>query len=360
MMLAATTYADVPVLQDRDGWLNLAWTLDEQSFLPVDFHQQLGASLAAALADDGRFVDRFMVKDPYGGGLLGPAVARQFGIAPDHCAVSCGAGVNALLHALARCALRGIAYIIGNVYPDFPHWFEQSGGRCVSNHAVDADGHAVHILRTGADVVLLERPAMSGDTASVEAVRALCQALAGTDVLVVIDESNANYCPVGFSAAPLVTEAGNLVVLRGLSKAFHLGGLRLGYVICCPALATRVRSMLVPLQVSSLSLQLGRAAIDGDDRCAALRERIRVAKARMAALLGQSTCPRAWRVADFAPYFFFPADVPTRHWIDAHGILGKLQPFWIGARHAIGHEYRVSVPLSEERMALCARKLAAT
>jgi histidinol-phosphate/aromatic aminotransferase/cobyric acid decarboxylase-like protein len=356
-MLATSSYDTVAALQDQDGCLNLAWTLDEQDFLPPVLHQQVRAALCAGFADDGRYVDRYLVKDPYGEAMLGAAVARHFGIAADRCAVSCAAGVNALLHGLAHWAQAGPAYLIGDVYPDFPHWVSSFGGRCVSGEPVGADGHAAHILRAGAAVVLIERPALHGDSASADIIAALCRALADTGVVVVVDESNANYCPARFSAATRLAEADNLVVLRGLSKAYHLGGLRLGYAICNPALASRVRAVLAPLQTASLSLQLGRAILAQGDHCAALRERIGEARTRMAQLLARSGCPGHWRSADGAPYFFFGADGLARRWMEARAVMGKMQPFWIAARGAIEYDYRLSIPLSEARMALFALRI---
>lgn len=344
MTLANNSYAPLASLCDSAGQLNLAWSLDEQAF----FAPPLAQLIASALADGASQVAHYPVQDPWGEQMLGPTVYRHLDIDPAHAALTCGAGVGTLLHGLAGLAQGAAACICGDVYPDFPHWVTRMDGRCIAG-AAGAD-HAA--------VVLVERPAMRGAECDHPRLRALCAALAGTGALVVVDESNANYCAPGYSAACLLATCRQLVVLRGLSKAFHMGGLRLGYALCHPTLAARVRARLPPMQVASLSLVLGRAILDHGDRCDALRKRIATTRIESAALLATSTCPHRFRSNQHAPYLFCAdPDGAAAAWLAARGIVSKRQPFWTGS--GLVHELRLSVPLTSDRMRQFAGKLQA-
>src|SRR4051812_8406111 len=102
MALAVSSYERLPSLADHGEVLNLAWVLDERGLLTVD----LSGVIERELMDEARaglpYVYSYFVQDPYGEGLLRPALEAHFSGFPEGSSVSCGAGVNSLLHALAR------------------------------------------------------------------------------------------------------------------------------------------------------------------------------------------------------------------------------------------------------------------
>lgn len=74
--------------------------------------------------------------------------------------------------------------------------------------------------------------------------------------IVVIDEAYGEFAE--YSAISLLDEFENLIVLRTFSKAFGLAGLRLGYAIMNPELATPISKRLrLPYPISSISLRMG-------------------------------------------------------------------------------------------------------
>ncbi|MBI2339897.1 MAG: aminotransferase class I/II-fold pyridoxal phosphate-dependent enzyme, partial [Deltaproteobacteria bacterium] len=80
------------------------------------------------------------------------------------------------------------------------------------------------------------------------------------DCLVVIDEA---YYPFsGFTVLDWVKEYDNLVVLRTFSKAFALGGLRLGWMIADPEAARQVQKCLLPFCISRLVMSAMLAVIE--------------------------------------------------------------------------------------------------
>lgn len=77
-----------------------------------------------------------------------------------------------------------------------------------------------------------------------EDIRALCSAASG-QALVVVDEAYIEFAPQ-FSSVPLLNEFSNLVVLRTLSKAWALAGLRCGVALASPEVIQVLRKVLAP------------------------------------------------------------------------------------------------------------------
>ncbi|MEU1881476.1 hypothetical protein ABZ470_29610 [Streptosporangium sp. NPDC020072] len=241
MSLAIDSYERLETLTDDPDILNLAWTVDEREHPGADPLELCARELSAEGSGALPYLTGYLVKDPYGEGVLGPAVARHLGDRWEPVPVTCGAGVGPLLQSLVRLAGSAPVYVAGDVYPDLPHWVEAADGRCVGagekpgekpdDEAVGA--HVAHVRRHGARLVAMERPALTTDGfTDLAAVSGLCAELSADGVVVLVDESNANYCPPGFSAAPPVSRTPNLIVVRGPSKAFGMGAY--GSVTACP------------------------------------------------------------------------------------------------------------------------------
>ncbi len=64
------------------------------------------------------------------------------------------------------------------------------------------------------------------------------------------------------SRAPLIKRYPHMVVNRTLSKAFGLAGLRLGYLLCDPALATYFNRVRIPWNVGVITLAAALAGLD--------------------------------------------------------------------------------------------------
>lgn len=357
MALANASYRELRALTDGPGLLNLAWTLDEHRFLTIDLSSLMSAELRAEQEDELPYLRSYFVQDPYGDGELGPAVARFFGRSGWECDITCGAGVLSLLHALSPLAAGRPVYVTGDSYPDLPHWIEAAGGSCVSRFSPGLPGGrpADHVRALGCKLVLVDHPRLvagTGPNGGLDALRELCAGAAGQGAVVIVDESYANYCCSSFSSAPLATEVRNLVVLRGLSKAYGMGGLRLGYAVTHPALTARIRAVVPPLLTASLSVRLGRAVLEQGDVTAPLRARVGSAKAEMTALLAAAGLPPAAATHPNLPYVLYDeADTRARRALEDRGVLGKLQPLWSERTRTTAHKYRLSVPLSAERMA---------
>jgi histidinol-phosphate aminotransferase len=339
-------------LADDDNFLNLSWTSDEREYLRPDVRELLVRGLRSEIADELTSVQRYAVDDPYGEELLTQGIRAYFGIPLDRTAVAAGAGVISLLHALATWAAAGTAYVIGEVYPDLPHWVERGQGRSVGGDArLPVDEHARRVDDAGATLIFLERPSLTGDDfAHPDSLRALCEVAAARGIPLVVDESNANYWPPSFSAAGLAAAVDSLVVLRGFSKAYSLGGLRLGYAIASEALRRRLHATVPPLLASSLSLKLGTAILHQGDMGEALRCRMEAPKAMLAEFVAAVGLTGATPSSRYLPYVLVPGEpAAVTERLQAHGVVGKRHMSW-SAESGTRSIHRLSAPLRPNRV----------
>jgi histidinol-phosphate aminotransferase len=91
-----------------------------------------------------------------------------------------------------------------------------------------------------------------------EQIRALLEKR--TDALIVLDEAYVEY--YGESSVELIETHPNLIVLRTLSKAFSLAGMRCGYVVAQPAVLDILARVLAPWAVSGLTQVAAHAAVE--------------------------------------------------------------------------------------------------
>ncbi len=109
----------------------------------------------------------------------------------------------------------------------------------------------------GARIVFLTSPNNpTGNALPLEQVRAVCE----MDALVIIDEAYIEFG--GESAAPLLAEFSNLVILRTFSKWAGIAGLRVGYALCDPGFAKLMMAIKQPYNVNVAADVAARAAIE--------------------------------------------------------------------------------------------------
>ncbi|MEV0642254.1 aminotransferase class I/II-fold pyridoxal phosphate-dependent enzyme [Streptomyces sp. NPDC050619] len=373
--LAVESYRGLSLDPDRAGMLNLAWTTDEAAFLAADVFALVADELAAEAAGGLPSVRDYRLQDPYGEQALTAAVDAFFGLDGGH-GVSAGAGVGPLLRELVDLGGRSPILTLSETYPDFPAWAARRARACLVWQPADAGGedavgigrHVAAALRAhGASLIFLERPALRpAPTDDLAVVEAIGRAVAGRGAHIVIDESNANYCPPEFSAATLTSRLDNLIVVRGLSKAYGLGGVRLGYCVSSAPATEQVCRWVAPLQASSLALRIGRGVLAMGDIAQPLRARVSAqvgAATRVARQAGLAPAPAGRGL----PYLLFPPDddrpdraETTLRALAEHGVQGKAHVSWGARGHAgtvrIG---RISVPLDADRAAQFARRLGA-
>jgi histidinol-phosphate/aromatic aminotransferase/cobyric acid decarboxylase-like protein len=248
--------------------LDLHWTPDEAEFLCPTTQDLWQRWWPSTVPEQLALVADYGLPDPYGGHRSARILSAAHGVNLDAGCITFGAGVTQLLAALAPLAEGGRVATAPFGHPDLAAWARASGSDVlVVDSLADLDA------ARSCSLVVLDRPGVAGEVHDAGELARLCSELSSTAV-VVVDESYANYLGPSASAVPVTTEVDNLVVVRGFSKGYCLGGLRAGYAVCSAALAETVRTRAVPMAVATASLEFGLQLIAAGDIFGPLRNRI--------------------------------------------------------------------------------------
>jgi histidinol-phosphate aminotransferase len=119
-----------------------------------------------------------------------------------------------------------------------------------------------------------------------ETVAQLCQYYQDRS-MIVVDEAYIEFSDA-MSAAHLVDQFDNLIVLRTLSKAYGLAGLRLGAVIAQPSMISALKTIVAPFTLSSAVIDLGIRALQNDTWFEKAIQQIKTSRTRLMTGLQQS------------------------------------------------------------------------
>ncbi len=110
------------------------------------------------------------------------------------------------------------------------------------------------------DVAIIVNPNNpDGRLVGVADLLALASKMAARQKLLVVDEAFIDFLPREKSLAENLPLPG-VIVLRSFGKTFGLAGLRLGFALCAPDLAGRLREKLGPWAVSGAAVEIGMRA----------------------------------------------------------------------------------------------------
>jgi len=235
----------------------------------VDFSSNqspLGAAPAVSLAVAGAVVDSY--PDPRAAGLC-EVLAERHAVAADQ--VICGNGSTELIRLVAQLSLApgdravALAPVFGEcevatalagaevVHVPLPHIGRGAGFAC------DAERLRGMLVQSDARLCWLCSPNNPTGTAlPAGLVRDLVSQY--PDVLFVLDEAYCDLLPDHQWSADLL-DAGNLVVLRSMTKYWGLAGARLGYALAGRAPARALRSAAPPWSVNAFAQAAGLAAL---------------------------------------------------------------------------------------------------
>ena len=102
----------------------------------------------------------------------------------------------------------------------------------------------------------------TGSLTSLDKIKAIATALE-SKALVIVDEAYIEFCPEQ-SASKLINDYANVVVLRTLSKAFALAGLRTGFTLAQEAVLLPIRKVIAPYPVSTVVASIAASALSPD------------------------------------------------------------------------------------------------
>jgi histidinol-phosphate/aromatic aminotransferase/cobyric acid decarboxylase-like protein/adenosyl cobinamide kinase/adenosyl cobinamide phosphate guanylyltransferase len=141
-----------------------------------------------------------------------------------------------------------------------------------------------------ADLVIVGNPASpSGTLDPATALRALRR----PGRVVVVDEAFMDLVP-GEPASLVREPLDDLIVVRSLTKALAIPGLRAGYAVAAPPLAARLRAVRPPWSANALALAALAAAAQRPDQFAAAAERAQREREDLAQRLAEIPGVRSW------------------------------------------------------------------
>jgi cobalamin biosynthetic protein CobC len=175
--------------------------------------------------------------------------AEAYGARPDE--IVAAPGTQALIELLPRLRPRSNVAVVGPTYAEHAHgWWK--AGSVVTPVASLEEGE-------GADVLVLVNPNNPDGRSWTRAdLMPIAARLAARGGWLVVDEAFADLEAI----ESLARERPNgVVVLRSFGKTYGLAGIRLGFVISAPDVASRVRAGIGHWAVNGPALLIGQAAL---------------------------------------------------------------------------------------------------
>jgi histidinol-phosphate/aromatic aminotransferase/cobyric acid decarboxylase-like protein/precorrin-6B methylase 2 len=330
--------------QPSPGEIDLRLMPDEAEFSQA----AVAAAWARVAADLPGRARRYDLADPYGAERAAPVLARHLGWPADselsQDRVSVGAGVTGLLHGLSRLADGGTVLIASAGHPQLAEAAAAAGTTVAVAALTDQAAAQVAVADLRPALTVLDRPATTGRHWSLPMVAELAASTAQAGGVLVVDEACGCYLPPGSSAAPLTRSVPGLVVLKGVSKGYCCGGLRIGFAVASAGLAARVRAVLAPLAGSALSLDVALELFGQPDPLGPLRERIAEVKPAVQAALRRAGVAIV-ETDEHVPWIALNGDAATRATLAQAGLAVKDVPV-LGSGPGL---LRMSLPLSVPR-----------
>jgi cobalamin biosynthesis protein CobC len=217
---------------------------------------------------------------------LATAAARAYGAASSAHVVA-APGTQILLPLVAGLARPGRAAIFSPTYGEFARTAALAGHTIVEARSL-ADARDCALVFIGNP----NNP--DGRVFSRRDLVALADQLRPRGGLLIVDEAFMEVGPLRESLAPEIGR-GNIVVLRSFGKFFGLAGIRLGFALAAPAIATRLSALLGPWAVSGPALVIGTKALADTPWIETTRTRLAKAARQLdvvltRALTGTLTC----------------------------------------------------------------------
>ncbi|WP_425955771.1 histidinol-phosphate transaminase [Xylanimonas sp. McL0601] len=221
-------------------------------------------SVVKAIADAALDTNRY--PDMYASELVA-ALAAHVGVAPEQVVVGNGS-VAVLAHLLAAVVDAGDEVVFPwRSFEAYPIAVAVAGGRSVMVPL--AEGGRLDLPAMAAAVTPRTRVVLvctpNNPTGPVVHAAELEELLAAvpTNVMVVVDEAYLEFVrdPEAPDGVDLLRRYPNVVLLRTLSKAYGLAGLRVGYAVAAPRLADGIRAVSTPFGVSHVAQQAALASL---------------------------------------------------------------------------------------------------
>jgi threonine-phosphate decarboxylase len=199
------------------------------------------------------------------------AIQRRWQIPTERLVV--GNGSTELIDIIPRALSFHSAVIVGPTYAEYARAMSRTGGRTSMIMARMEEEYRPPLEqvirrlsrqlrgRKTIDAIFLCHPnSPTGRPAPSHDLEALLAAADRAGVWVVVDESFIDFCQ-GLTCMPRVRRYPRLIILRSFTKFYGLPGLRIGYSVSSPAVATLLRRLQPPWSVNAVAQRAAEAAI---------------------------------------------------------------------------------------------------
>ncbi|MEU4691694.1 histidinol-phosphate transaminase [Actinoplanes sp. NPDC023714] len=221
---------------------------------------------------------------------LREVIGERFGVSPDRVVTGCGSVALAEILAKTTCLPGDEIIYSWRSFEAYP--IIAAGGGATSIRVPNTAGHG-HDL-TAMAAAITDRTRMifvcnpnnpTGTSLRKAEIDRFLDAVP-SDVLVVLDEAYREFVtdPDVPDALRTYGDRPNVVVLRTMSKAWGLAGLRMGYLVAQPEVAATIRKVVTPFSTSTVAQAAALAALDQEEemrrRCSlVIAERTRLTEA---------------------------------------------------------------------------------
>jgi histidinol-phosphate aminotransferase len=227
-------------------------------------------------------------------------LAKKYGVSPDWVLV--GAGSVALLAQWITAAAGPGDEVVYSwrSFEAYPGLVSVAGATSVqvantSDHRHDIDGLAEAVTNKTRVLIVCTPNNPTSQIVTREEFENLMSRVPES-LLVILDEAYAEFVdhPDAVDGREYLGKYPNLVVLRTLSKAYGLAGLRIGYAIASPAVIAPARATAIPLSVSAPAQIAAEAALDHDDEILGRLQSIRDQMSRVRSEWSGGGLPAPW------------------------------------------------------------------
>lgn len=191
---------------------------------------------------------------------LATLFGEYYGVSTDHLII--GAGADEILDITTKTFLDNRDPVVISVptYSMYAICAEQMGATVrrvplKEDFVQDIDG--LIAAADGAKLIFHCNP--NSPTANATDPAELERLVANAPCVIVVDEAYAEY--TGWSAVPLIAKYLNLVVVRTMSKAFGMAGMRLAAGVASPPIIDMMNRVRPPNSVSRVTARVGAAAL---------------------------------------------------------------------------------------------------
>jgi histidinol-phosphate aminotransferase len=201
---------------------------------------------------------------------LTEAIAQYSDVPTDR--ITVGAGADEILDLIAKAYVDDSARVVVShpTYPMFRILTEMAGGSIDEVRAIDLQLDRATFLEHARRARLTWLCNPNNPTGELLPVHFIEELAVATDGVLVVDE--AYFETSGVTAQPLIDRLPNVVVVRTLSKAFGLAGVRVGYALAGADISEALRVVRPPGSISVVSAALGAQALTDVD---GMREHVR-------------------------------------------------------------------------------------